>query len=566
MQFETFRSVFNSCAQKCHCQWAYTRDSTRFYFEPSVAKYNNSIHRLIYDCGGGYTSLRTLGIGTDDNFMPSIRQKISFGFYAFVAIVAFLALFAYSDLRYLEQRIGSGVTIYEFLDAVLEVRLQEKDFFLYANERNLQSALDYAGKAEAILKANRQAFLALQTDTELLAMESLLREYIQGWSRHRNLTTGGGLSAEQAKNSLRQMGERLTDVAEMLAKAERVELSTSVSHSQWALMASVAIIALLGIVAARLLSRVSLRPLAWLEAKLAAIGDGRYNQLDPVSRDQEIVSMSRAVNRMLNDIEVRNRHLMQSEKLVSLGTLASGVAHELNNPLSNISSSCQILMEEIKQSSRTDPMEWLEQIDQETERARLIVQAVLEFSKENHIRKAPVDLHEIIGKSLLLIGQKDNFRIRTSEVPKKTILHADAQKLQQIFINLFQNAVDAGGPNVRIGVRSRTMAGKDFKLPDGMVSGKGFCAANPDGRVLIVEVDDDGPGIPPEVLPRVFDPFFTTKDVGHGDGLGLYVTQEIIDLHGGCIGVGNRPGLGARFVICLPCEEEKKELAPPEAG
>ncbi len=496
--------------------------------------------------------------------MPSIRQKISFGFYAFVAIIAFLALFAYSDLRYLEQRIGSGIAIYEFLDAVLEVRLQEKNFFLYANERSLQSTLDYAGKAATLLKANRQAFLALQTEPELHAMESLLQDYIQGWTRYRDVATGGGKPAEQTKDSLRQMGERLTNVAERLAKAERGELSTSVSRSQWALLASITIIALFGIVATRLLSRVSLRPLAWLETKLAAIGEGRYNQLEPVTQDQEIVSMSRAVNRMLNEIEVRNRHLMQSEKLISLGTLASGVAHELNNPLSNISSSCQILMEEIKQRSRTDPMEWLEQIDQETERARLIVQAVLEFSKENRIRKATVDLHEIIGKSLLLMGQKDNFRIRTSEIPEKTTLHADAQKLQQVFINLFQNAVDASGPNVQIRVRSKTMAGRDFNLPDGMVSGKGYCAANPDGRVLIIEVEDDGPGIPLEVLPRVFDPFFTTKDVGHGEGLGLYVTQEIIDLHGGCIGVGSQPGMGTHFMICLPCDE--KESAPPEAG
>ena len=177
--------------------------------------------------------------------MPSIRQKISFGFYAFIAIIAFLALFAYSDLRYLERRIGSGVVIYEFLDAALEVRLQEKNFFLYANERNLQSALDYAGKAEGILKANRRAFLALQSDPELRAMESLLRDYIQGLSKYRNLPSGGGEPSAQAKDSVRQMGERLTNIAEALATAERVELGTSVSRSQWALLASVAIIALL---------------------------------------------------------------------------------------------------------------------------------------------------------------------------------------------------------------------------------------------------------------------------------------------------------------------------------
>ncbi len=490
--------------------------------------------------------------------MPSIRRKISFGFYALVAIITFLALFAYSDLRFLEQRIGSGVAIYEFLDAVLEVRLQEKNFLLYAKEQNLQSAFDYAGKAEGILETNRRAFLALQTGPELSAMESLLHDYIQGLSRYRDFPPGSGKPSMRTEDFVRQKGKHLQNIAEALATAERTELGTSVSRSQWALLASVAIIVLLGIAAARLLSKVSLRPLAWLEAELADIGEGRYDKLEPVSQDQEIVSMSRAVNRMLSDIEARNRHLLQSEKLVSLGTLASGVAHELNNPLSNISSSCQILMEELEQQTLTNPMEWLGQIDRETERARLIVQSILEFSKENRICKAVVSLREIIGKSLLLMGQKDNFRIWASGIPKEITLHADAQKLQQVFINLFQNAIDAGGPNVNVQVRSRTMAGRDFSLPEGAVSGKHFCTANPNGRVLVIEMEDDGPGIPLEVLSRVFDPFFTTRDVGHGDGLGLYVTQEIIDRHGGCIGVGSRPGMGTLFVICLPCEEEKK--------
>ncbi len=85
-----------------------------------------------------------------------------------------------------------------------------------------------------------------------------------------------------------------------------------------------------------------------------------------------------------------------------------------------------------------------------------------------------------------------------------------------------------------------------------MVPGKRSCTTDCSNGALIIEVEDDGPGIPADVLPRVFDPFFTTKDVGHGEGLGLYVSQEIIDLHGGCIGVSSEPGKGARYMICLP--------------
>ncbi len=497
--------------------------------------------------------------------MPSIRRKISFGFFALIAIIAFLALFAYSDLRYLERRIGSGVAIYEFLETVLVIRLREKDLLLYASDQDLESALDYAAKAEDILKANRQAFLALQTEPELDALGSLLDEYRHYLAGYGELPLRGAKPTAKAKEALRERGERLTTIAEALATAERAELGASVSRSQWALLGSVVVIALLGIATAQLLSRISLRPLAWLEAELAAIGEGRYNQLNPVSRDQEIVSVSRAINRMIIDIEARNRQLMQSEKLASLGTLTSGVAHELNNPLSNISSSCQILMEEIAQQSNIDPMEWLQQIDQETERARLIVRSVLDFSKESRMRKTETRLREIIDRSLVLMGQKGNFRIDAGDIQQQTTLLADAQKLQQVFINLFQNAIDAGGPKVTIWIRSKTVAGQDFQLPDGAVSGKRFGSANPRGRVVVIEVEDDGPGIPQEVLPRVFDPFFTTKDVGRGGGLGLYVTQEIIDLHEGCISVRSRPGRGASFVICLPCDEADAESATPSA-
>jgi len=498
--------------------------------------------------------------------MPSIRKKISFGFYVFVAIIALLTLISYSDLRYLERRIDSGVVIYEFLDAVLEFRLHEKSYLLHYDPQSLQSTLHYAAAAGNILAADKQAFLALRDEPKLQIMESLLRDYTRLLSEHQALAPNGEPPPPRLMNRAQQLGEQLTTIAESLAQAERVELGRSVSRSQWALLASAVFIALLGTVAGSVLSRVSVRPLAWMEAKLAAIGEGRYSQLEPVSKDLEIVSMSRAVNRMLHEIEVRNRHLMQAEKLVALGTLTSGIAHELNNPLSNISTSCQILMEEIEQHSDADPLEWLGLIDGETERAKRIVQSVLEFSKKNRRREEEVDLGEVIDKSLLLMRQQDNPRIHRGGVPAETKITTDAQKLQQIFINLLRNALDAGGSEVQIRIGAQCIAAADFRLPEGVASGKRVCTANPEGRAVVIEVEDDGPGIAPEILPRVFDPFFTTKDVGHGEGLGLYVTEEIVDLLGGCIGAGNGPRGGARFVVCLPCGEGRCLSAAPKTG
>jgi len=501
--------------------------------------------------------------------MPSIRRKIGLGSAAFVAIIALLALLSYSDLRYLERRIEAGVAVYDFLDAVLAIRLEEESFLPSGDVQHLKAALTHAGLAKRILASNRQAFLALQTeqtDSELRAVEALLRDYTKELSRYPQLPFERGWQNDhQADDELQKPGERLVGIAETLAKAERTALATSVKRSQTVLLASIAIVALLGIAAARLLSRLAMRPLAWLEVQITTIAEGRNKLLRPISRDREIVSVSQAVNRMLDEIETRNRHLLQSEKLASLGTLASGVAHELNHPLSNISFSCQILLEGLEQQSPTNPLEWLRQIDSETERARHIVESILDFSKENRVRKTDVNLGEIIGKSLLLMGLEGSAGIRTSEVPKDIWIRADGQKLQQVFINLFKNAIDAGTPTVNIQVRAQTMSGKGFRFPPGTVTGRRCCTADSIGRVLVIEVEDDGPGIPAEVLPRVFDPFFTTKDVGRGDGLGLYVTQEIIDLHGGCVGISSRLGMGTRFLICLPREEPRNGASPKPA-
>jgi two-component system NtrC family sensor kinase len=493
--------------------------------------------------------------------MPSIRRKIGLGSAAFAAIIALLALLAYSDLRYLERRIEAGVAVYDFLDAVLDIRLEEKTFLLSANVQQLKAALAHAEMAKRILASNRRAFLALRTvgtDLELRAVEALLGDYTEALARYPEPPFESGWQNAGAEEDLQKPGESLVKIAEALAKAERTTLATSVKRSQQALLASIVIVALLGIAAARSLSRVSMRPLSWLEAELTAIAEGRNNQLLPISRDREIVSVSRAINRMLDEIQTRNRHLLQSEKLSSLGTLASGVAHELNNPLSNISSSCQILMEELEQQSGTDPLEWLRQIDSETERARHIVKSILDFSKENRLDQMEVNVREIISKSLLLMGLEGSPRIAMSAVRNDIWIYADGQRLQQVFINLFKNAIDAGTPKVSIQVRARRISSEDFQFPPGTVTGKRFCTADSAGRVLVIEVEDDGSGIPAELLPRVFDPFFTTKDVGHGDGLGLYVAQEIIDLHGGCVGISSQPGKGARILICLPLDEWQK--------
>jgi signal transduction histidine kinase len=249
--------------------------------------------------------------------------------------------------------------------------------------------------------------------------------------------------------------------------------------------------------------------------------------------------------------------MVRSEKLASLGTMLSGVAHELNNPLSNISTSTQILAEELGQAEPDYQRELVEQIDSETDRARQIVRALLDFAPERAFRRESVPLQPLLQDTLrLFAGQvPDNVRIAL-EVPADITVDADRPRLQQVFLNLFRNAVEAMPAGGELTVRASNAA------PEAALPGRRRQGGVIAGRPLVeIEVRDTGSGIPADALPRIFDPFFSTKDVGKGTGLGLFVAHQIVSEHGGSIAAESPPGQGTRFTLRLPAGAPVEEAA-----
>jgi len=258
---------------------------------------------------------------------------------------------------------------------------------------------------------------------------------------------------------------------------------------------------------------------------------------------------------MLKELEIRQKRMLQSEKLASLGILASGVAHELNNPLSNISSSCQLLQEELEEATPQQLQTWLNQIDSETERGRNIVRTLLDFGSQcvldrQRLKLSDIleDTHSILDQTLQQTGAKLSFNI-----PDGLLLEVDKQRLQQLFINLVQNALNAAGPGVRIRISAMVCERGVSLIPEGAeVAGNLKCITDHEGRFIEILVADDGPGIAQENLPRVFDPFFTTSEPGHGVGLGLFIVQEIVREHDGCLAIASRPGKGTQVIMLFP--------------
>jgi signal transduction histidine kinase len=219
------------------------------------------------------------------------------------------------------------------------------------------------------------------------------------------------------------------------------------------------------------------------------------------------------------------------------------VAHELNNPVSNIWSSCQLLQDDATLSA--EQRELLQQIDEQCVRARNIIRSLLDFGRDRPFARENVVLVDLVEQTLrFLKGERPSALTVSVDVPAELAVPADRQRLQQALLNLIRNAIDASAEHIAVSARKHSEAPR---TDDDSVA-----ADCPDAPWLEILVRDDGHGIPPDVLPRIFDPFFTTKEVGRGMGIGLFIAYQIIEEHDGCIGVQSRPGEGTRFAVRLP--------------
>lgn len=253
---------------------------------------------------------------------------------------------------------------------------------------------------------------------------------------------------------------------------------------------------------------------------------------------------SAQVQALLRDVSERRRledqdrgvyqDLLQAEKLAALGQTVSGVAHELNNPLATI-----LTWSERLASRSVDAVtrRGIETILGESERAARIVRNLLTFARKRHSTRSMVDLNQVVRETLALRGYEQRLsNIRTIEALATGLprLFADPHHLKQVLLNLMINAEQA----MRAANGRGTLVIRTWH--------------DPGGDAVVLEVNDDGPGMPPDVQSKIFDPFFTTKAVGKGTGLGLTVAFAIVRDHGGQLRVASEPGRGASFFLELP--------------
>ncbi len=465
-----------------------------------------------------------------------IENKLIFSNIINGAFIILIGFFAFQNMSLLLTKLRF-VEIADDLNAsFLEMRLSEKNYFLYRDKQALAEILEKVESTMKTIQEVREDIIRAIGETDLKELESRLKTYSevihQAWS-------GGPLDPD-LESRLRTEGKKLKEFSDSITHLERKRVNDIILSSKRILIVSFWAILFSALFIGHFISQKILRSLREIEKLAQSISGGNFNKIEGFRSNDELGAVITAINSMSEELGHREEELIQSKKLASLGILTAGVAHELTNPLNNISMIAQTYAEVYDTLSGRDRVELMNKVDAETERIRKIVKNLLDFSKPKDANPNEADINAVIQKTLTLVQNMiDVSNIETSVHLGEGLPHVfiDEHQIQQILVNLITNAVQAMSAGGRIVLSSRRGKNRDS---------------------VEIGVADTGRGIPPEFLPHIFDPFFSTKGEG-GTGLGLSVSYGIIKNHRGEIRVESKVGVGTTFTIELPQVQNKGE-------
>ncbi|MBC8001748.1 MAG: hybrid sensor histidine kinase/response regulator, partial [Opitutaceae bacterium] len=273
----------------------------------------------------------------------------------------------------------------------------------------------------------------------------------------------------------------------------------------------------------------------------AELGLRLHNQIMMARIRREMADLNSELHSALEQIKENEVLMIRNEKLSALGRMSAGIIHEINNPLNYASAGLHALETFTKllpEDERFDYGDILKDIREGVERVSQIVIDLRQFTREDNGITGEADLSEVIGRSRRMVshqvGKDIDFRLTA---PSNSLIRGNGNQLVQVFINLFQNSIDA------IHMRLAESGGDPGRID---------VSIEPTGDGWQVSIRDNGIGIPAEDLQKIFDPFFTSKDVGKGMGLGLSITHQILQSHKAMVQVDSRPGEFTRFQIAFP--------------
>lgn len=352
------------------------------------------------------------------------------------------------------------------------------------------------------------------------------------------------------ENDLQVIGSNLEDTTNRIARSERQKVNAFFTTTQRFLLIALILLCTLGPFFVYHTATRIVAPINRLAEITRKISEGDMKLRAPIKEHDETYTLAVSFNKMLDHLQLTHFSLekslellhekhMEVEKRASLGFLVSGVAHELNNPLNNISLTAETMKEDLKELSEEELKEHIQDIISQSERAKHIIEELLDFAgtrKSTSMEK--IDIISVLGESINLVANQ----LRVSHIDLKKDIHrtpvfikGNQSKLEEIFVNIMVNAIHA------------------MKGPGTLT-----ISAKPDEKEksVTIEIDDTGCGIPEKDLKNIFEPFYTTKQPGVGTGLGLAVAHSLVQKHSGDIGVKSSVGEGTTFTIRFPLYEE----------
>ncbi|MGD9106190.1 MAG: ATP-binding protein [Desulfobacterales bacterium] len=466
----------------------------------------------------------------------SIRKKIFLSFAIFMVISGLIWMRSYHSQYILNQKIQIIERKYDLFNTILEARRYEKNYFLTFDRKNIDQTLTYVNTAEDILYNILSKYgkytLAKNLDERLIE----LKEYKDSLENLLKIQEKGHLIVpKDFVQLIQKQGRKITSELEKIVKKESQFTRDLIGKSKMIhLIALVPVFILSILVALFLIFNVD-RPLKTIGNAIIKISRGDFQNIPEIHTGDEFESLVTSLNSMIKELNQRHKELVQAQKLASLGRLTSGVAHELNNPLNNISTSVQILAEELEDDDLEYKKELLIGAEKEVERSKEIVKSLLEFARERSLTLKRAYFKDLVNNAIKRVKSQvpDNVTLKV-EVPDDIQATVGPLGIERVLINLIVNAVQAMKNGGDITVKACKQE-----------SNSGFC----------FQVIDTGDGIPNEIISKIFDPFFTTKDVGKGTGLGLSIIYGIIEQHGGRIKVSSEVGKGTTFTCFLPFDQ-----------
>jgi len=473
----------------------------------------------------------------------SIRFRITSAFALAMFFSFAIGIASIVFISRMDSRQGFFEEAESFSAEIAEARRYEKNYFLYGARNDLYEALNQTRAASEVLEKAKDIRTVLKKG-EYAVVRSDLEKYEALLEQLADSEVHADESASprnpDIERRLRLFGHQILAYADDMVRQERRNMRTTARSLRLVAIAALVVNLIVMLWVATELTRQILRPLSRAVEYTQRIAQGDFSLVTPKRKYRdEFSNLSIAINHMILELRRHQEQLLQSRKMAAVGTLTSGIAHELNNPLNNISITAEALLDGSEDRSAEQTRKMLEDIFSQTERASATVRNLLDFTRADQSQTDSVDVRALIDASLCLVQNElslNSIETRMDLAEELPRIRGQFRNLQQVFLNLFLNAIQA--------------------MPDGgTLSVRAEVVREANERRVLVDVSDTGCGIDPEHLDRIFDPFFTTKMVGQGTGLGLSVSYGIVQEMGGHWEVRSQQGAGTTFSVFLPIDD-----------